>query len=72
MASLATVGTGQDGAGWACSIALAGVLINHLTCIKCGDSNSPFLPYLFNAIFYLAVLVLAVSGTWPVVRVEEV
>ena len=42
MASLATVGTGQDGAGWACSIALplvAGVLMNHLTCIKCGDSK---------------------------------
>ena len=44
VASLATVGTGQDGASWACSIALAGVLINHLACVMCGDSNSPFLP----------------------------
>ena len=29
VASLATVVTGQDGAGWAYSIALAGVLIKH-------------------------------------------
>ena len=41
MASLATVGTGKDGAGWAYSIALVAVLINHLKCAECGNSNSP-------------------------------
>ena len=50
MASLATVGMRQDGAGWAWCTALLvdGALLNHfmnhLTCIRRGDSNSPVLP----------------------------
>ena len=40
--NIATAGTGQGGAGWACGIAQVGVLINHLTptCVKFGDSSS--------------------------------